>query len=285
MCLKLHKSHVWLLLSLVPFAILVICFQVLPLIVMFLESFRGDGGVGWGLDQYTKALTSKYYLLGLKNSVLISFCASAIGIVVALFAAYSITRFSRRMRDFLLMLSNMTSNFSGVPLAFAYIIILGSNGLFTLLFKQLGWTTLASIDLFSWFGLVCVYVYFQIPLAILLLYPTYYGIQVQWRESASLLGASTPQFWRHIGLPVIMPGIVGTFSILFANAMGAYATAYALVGGNYNLIAIRIGSLVAGDVAARPELAGALAVILAFTMVSAMLINEWMMRRVRRELG
>ncbi|WP_289141930.1 ABC transporter permease subunit [uncultured Brevibacillus sp.] len=271
--------------SLLPFAFLVLCFELLPLLVMVLESFRGDGGVGWGLEQYTKALTSKYYLQGLSNSFFISLCASAVGIVVALFAAYSITRFSQRMRDFLLMLSNMTSNFSGVPLAFAYIIILGSNGLFTLLFKQLGWTTLASIDLFSWFGLVCVYVYFQIPLAILLLYPTYYGIHQQWRESAALLGASTVQFWRYIGLPVILPGVVGTFSILFANAMGAYATAYALVGGNYNLIAIRIGSLVAGDVAARPELAGALAVILAITMVTAMLINEWMMRRVRRELG
>ncbi|WP_238933392.1 ABC transporter permease [Brevibacillus choshinensis] len=283
--MKSRKRHLWLLFSLLPFALLVICFQILPLFTMVAESFRGDGGVGWGLDQYTKALTSKYYLIGLKNSLVISLCSSAVGIVVALFAAYSITRFSRRVRDFLLMLSNMTSNFSGVPLAFAYIIILGSNGLFTLLFKQLGWTTLASIDLFSWFGLVCVYVYFQVPLAILLLYPTYYGISEQWRESAALLGASTAQFWRFIGLPVILPGVVGTFSILFANAMGAYATAYALVGSNYNLIAIRIGALVAGDVAARPELAGALAVLLAITMVGAMLINEWMMRRVRRELG
>lgn len=51
-----------------------------------------------------------------------------------------------------------------------------------------------------------------------------------------------------IGIPVMLPGIVGTFSVLFANAMGAYASAYALTSSNYNLVAIRIGSLIKGDI-------------------------------------
>lgn len=93
-----------------------------------------------------------------------------------------------RVRDRLLMLSNMTSNFAGVPLAFAYIILLGNNGVFTLLFKQWGWSVFADFDLYSWSGLILVYVYFQVPLALLLLYPSFYGIREQWREAASLLG-------------------------------------------------------------------------------------------------
>ncbi|WP_268794443.1 ABC transporter permease subunit [Paenibacillus sp. DMB20] len=105
-----------------------------------------------------------------------------------------------------------------------------------------------------------------------------------WRESAALLGASSLRFWRHIGLPVMLPSIVGTFSILIANAMGAYATAYALVGSNYNLVPIRIGSLVAGDVASQPQLGSALAVILGLMMVGAMWCNERMMSRFRRDL-
>jgi putative spermidine/putrescine transport system permease protein len=272
------------LLLVIPFILIVVAFELLPLLAMVIDSFHGEGGSGWSLEQYVTALSSKYYRVALQNSVLISLFSSLIGIVVALFAAYSITRFSARTRERILTFSNMTSNFAGVPLAFAYIILLGNNGLFTLLFQQLGWELFAGFDLYSWTGLTLVYVYFQIPLAILLLYPTYYGIQEQWKESAYLLGASAFQFWRHVGLPVILPGAVGTFSILFANSMGAYATAYALVGSNYNLLSIRIGSLVAGDVTTRPELAGALAVILAVTMVTAMWLNERMMRRVRRDL-
>lgn len=180
------------------------------------------------------------------------------------------------------MLSNMTSNFAGVPLAFAYIILLGNNGVFTLLFKQWGWSVFADFDLYSWSGLILVYVYFQVPLALLLLYPSFYGIREQWREAASLLGAGPWQFWKTIGLPILTPAIFGTLGILFANAMGAYATAYALVGGNYNLLAVRIGSLVAGDVVTQPEMGSTLAVLLGLTTILAVYLNHLMVRRTER---
>jgi putative spermidine/putrescine transport system permease protein len=178
------------------------------------------------------------------------------------------------------MLSNMTSNFAGVPLAFAYIILLGNNGVFTLLFKQWGWSVFDGFNLYSWSGLILVYVYFQIPLALLLLYPAFYGIREQWREAAALLGAGPWQFWKTVGLPVLSPAIFGTLGILFANAMGAYATAYALVGGNYNLLAVRIGSLVAGDVVTQPEMGSTLAVLLALSTLLAVFLNQRMMRRM-----
>jgi len=162
--------------------------------------------------------------------------------------------------------------------------MLGNSGLFTILFQRWGLDIFSEFNLYSWSGLVMVYVYFQLPLAILLLYPIYFEIKEQWREAAHLLGASDMQFWLQVGLPVIMPGLVGTFSILFANAMGAYATAYALVGSNYNLLSVRIGALISGDVYARPQLASALAMLLALSLIAAMLTNEYMMRRIRRDL-
>lgn len=270
--------------SLLPFLVLVIGFEVLPLLGMIYSSFQSDDGQSFTLMQYETALANKFYWKGITNSILISLGSSVIGIVVSLIAAYSVTKMPERIQSLFLLFSNMTSNFAGVPLAFAYIILLGNNGLFTLLFHKLGWSLFANFDLYSWTGLMLVYVYFQVPLGILLLYPTYSGIHKAWREAASLLGANARQFWVHIGFPVILPGVVGTFSILFANAMGAYATAYALVGSNYNLLATRIGSLIAGDVFARPQLGSALAVLLALTMIFAMLFNEKMMNLVRRDL-
>ena len=215
---------------------------------------------------------------------MISLFSAGISIVVALFAAYSITRYSGKTRDRLLMIANMTSNFEGIPLSFSYIILLGNNGLFTMLFARWGWDVLAGFNLYSWTGLVLVYVYFQIPLAMLLVYPAFYGIQKEWREAASLLGATSFHFWRHIGVPVLLPSAAGTFSILFANAMGAYATAYALVGSNYNLISLQIASLVASDVALRPNLGSALGVLLASIMIATMLLNERLLRQWRRDL-
>ncbi|MFC5469272.1 ABC transporter permease [Cohnella suwonensis] len=272
----------WALLGLVPFALMVLAFQFAPILSMVKGSFSVSDGSGITLKHYDKILHSAYYLQAIKNSLLISAYSSIVGIAVGLACAYSITRFAPAIRDRLLLLSNMTSNFAGVPLAFAYIILLGNNGVFTLLFREWGWNAFAGFDLYSWTGLVLVYVYFQVPLALLLLYPSFYGIREQWREAAALLGAGRWQFWRTIGLPMLAPAIFGTLGILFANAMGAYATAYALVGGNYNLLAIRIGSLVAGDIVNQPELGSALAVLLALSTLLAVFLNHLMTKRSLR---
>jgi putative spermidine/putrescine transport system permease protein len=258
---------------------MVAAFQLAPILSMLTGSVKSEGGLGFTISYYSTILQSAYYLQAIKNSLLISVSSSVVGMIVGLICAYSITRFSPRMRDRLLMLSNMTSNFAGVPLAFAYIILLGNNGVFTLLFKQWGWNVFADFNLYSWTGLILVYVYFQVPLALLLLYPSFYGIRDQWKEAASLLGASKWKFWSTIGIPVLTPAVFGTLGILFANAMGAYATAYALVGGNYNLLAVRIGSLVSGDVVNQPQLGNALAVILALSTLLAVYLNHKMTQR------
>jgi len=265
-----------------PFLVLVLLFFLVPLLYMLITSFQNSEG--FTLAQYQSVLTNDYILQGFKNSITLSVISAVIALIVTLFAVYAIMRFSEPVREKILILTNLTSNFSGIPLAFAFIVLLGNSGLFTLLFDKWGIDTLSSFSLYSWGGLLLIYIYFQLPLALMLLYPIYDGIQQQWKDAAALLGASTWQFWMKIGIPVMLPGIVGTFSVLFANAMGAYASAYALTSSNYNLVAIRIGSLIKGDIFAQPELASAIAVILAVTMVMAMLLSEWSISKTRRKL-
>lgn len=273
-----RRRH-WFLLGLIPFVVMIMMFQFAPIVSMLTGSITKGDGTGFTLTYFSKIFQSEYYLKAIKNSLLISIFSSLIGVTIGFICAYSVSRFSPKIQNRLIMLSNMTSNFAGVPLAFAYIILLGSNGVFTLLFKQWGWDVFAGFDLYSWTGLILVYVYFQVPLALLLLYPSFYGIREQWKEAASILGASNWQFWRTIGIPVLMPAVFGTLGILFANAMGAYATAYALVGSNFNILAVRIGNLVSGNVISEPQLGNALAVILALSTLLAVYLNHKMTQR------
>ncbi|MBG9737622.1 ABC transporter permease [Paenibacillus alvei] len=270
--------------TIIPLFIFVALFMFVPLFTMISGSFQEDGGGAFTFNQYKELFTNPYYWKAFENSILISLLSSFIGIIAAIFAAYALTRFPQRVQERLLVITNLTSNFAGIPLAFAFIVLLGNSGLFTMLFRQFGIDMTATFNLYSWAGLTIIYVYFQLPLAIMLLYPLYHAIQDNWKEAASLLGASPFQFWKRIGLPVLLPGIAGTFSILFANAMGAYASAYALTGSNYNLVPVRIGALVSGDIFARPELGSALGVLLGLTLLAAMLVNEWLTRKVRRDL-
>ncbi|GLH30719.1 MULTISPECIES: ABC transporter permease subunit [Pseudomonas] len=263
------------LLCLLPFAVFFVIFQIAPLAWVAINSVQSEAG--WGLANFSKVFASKFYLQALQRSLEISFWSSLFGIIIATLGAYSLRQVDSRLRDFVSAFANMTSNFAGVPLAFAFIILLGFNGALTLLLKQVG--LLEDFSIYSKSGLILVYTYFQIPLGVLLLYPAFDALREDWRESAALLGASHWQYWRHIGLPVLTPALLGTFVILLANALGAYATVYALTTGNFNVLPIRIAGLVAGDISLDPNLASALAMVLVGLMTVVTVVHQWLLKR------
>lgn len=266
----------WLgLLCLVPFAVFFIAFQIAPLAWVAINSLQSDAG--WGIDNFIKAFNSRFYRQAMQYSLEISFWSSLIGIFIAILGSYSLRKVPSRLRDFVSAFANMTSNFSGVPLAFAFIILLGFNGALTLILKQAG--IIDDFNLYSKTGLIILYTYFQIPLGVLLLYPAFDALREDWRESASLLGASGWDFWRHIGIPVLTPALLGTFVILLANALGAYATVYALTTGNFNVLPIRIAAMVAGDITLDPNMASALAMILVGMMTLVTVVHQWLLKR------
>ena len=267
----------WLaLLCLVPFAVFFFVFQIAPLLWVLVHSVQSEES-GWGLANFSKIFNSKFYLQAIQHSLEISFWSSLFGIVIAVLGSYSLRKVDSRLRNFVNAFANMTSNFSGVPLAFAFIILLGFNGSITIMLKQAG--IIEDFNLYSKSGLIILYTYFQIPLGVLLLYPAFDALREDWRESASLLGASSWQFWRHIGLPVLTPALLGTFVILLANALGAYATVYALTTGNFNVLPIRIAAMVSGDISLDPNMASALAVILVGLMTLVTLVHQWLLKR------
>ncbi|MBI6852671.1 ABC transporter permease subunit [Pseudomonas cichorii] len=266
----------WLgLLCLLPFALFFIVFQIAPLVWVMINSLHSEAG--WGFDNFAKAFSSRFYRQAIQFSLEISFWSSLFGIVIAVLGSYSLRNVDSRLRDFVNSFANMTSNFSGVPLAFAFIILLGFNGAVTLMLKQAG--IIEDFNLYSKTGLIILYTYFQIPLGVLLLYPAFDALREDWRESSALLGASSFQYWRYIGLPVLTPALLGTFVILLANALGAYATVYALTTGNFNVLPIRIAAMVSGDISLDPNMASALAMILVGLMTLVTVVHQWLLKR------
>jgi putative spermidine/putrescine transport system permease protein len=270
------KRGRWLaLLCLLPFALFFLLFQIAPLVWVAIHSLIS--GDSWSLANFQKIFASRFYLQAIQHSLQIAFWSSLIGMIFAILGSYSLRQVDSKLRDFVMAFSNMTSNFAGVPLAFAFIILLGFNGTLTLLLKQSG--VISDFNLYSKTGLIVLYSYFQIPLGVLLLYPAFDALRADWRESAALLGASPWQFWRHIGLPVLTPALLGTFVILLANALGAYATVYALTTGNFNVLPIRIAAMVAGDISLDPNMGSALAMVLVGLMLVITAAQQWLLKR------
>lgn len=203
----------------------------------------------------------------------VSLISTAAGIVVAFFAAFCHQRLGDRYRRVYTAILNMTSNFAGVTLAFSFMLLLGKTGVLIQLARKFGLESLSEFNFYSVQGLMITYIYFQIPLGTLLMIPAFDGIKSEWKESAQVLKASSFQFWLRIGVPVLAPSIWGTISILFANSLSAYGTAYALMGNNFSLMTIRIAGMFTGDVVQQVELGSAMSTLLALLMCASVFIN------------
>lgn len=267
------------LLALVPFLILVGLFEILPLVMVIIRSFMPENSIGLTLDHYVHIFTTRLYQQAVLNSILVSAVSSAIGILIAYFGAKAVHEGAPKLQRFFKTILSLTSNFAGIPLAFAYIILLGKVGVLVLWGKQHGIEALADFNLYSVWGLMIIYVYFQIPLATLLLIPSFSAIRKEWKECVSLMGGSQYIFWIKVGLPALRPAILGTISVLFANALAAYATAYALLQNNFSLIPIRLSEQFVGDITQHKEFGSALAVVLMVLMVFSILINDAILKK------
>ena len=271
-------------LLLAPFFLVALMFLVIPMALMVTSSFTSESTGAFTFANYIEVLTNPFYFQSFLNSGLISIFSSVAGLILAIFVSYAMTNLPDPIQDKLTVYINVAANFAGVPLAFAFIILLGNSGVFTLLLEDINLPFLGNFDLYSWQGLAITYLYFQIPLGILFIYPSLKKIRKEWKEAAFMLGASNWTYWRKVGLPSIMPSIAGTFVIMFANGMGTYETAYALTGSNVNLVTIRIAALVSGDIYARPIIGSTLAVIFAIIMIVILVFSQVLLKKVRRDL-
>ena len=275
------KTYIYLL-ALVPFLIVAMLYEIVPLITVIVKSFQPDGGTGFTLENYQSVFSKLLYQKAIINSIKISLTSAVAGIIIAFLGARAAHQHQGKLNHVFMTVLNMVSNFAGIPLAFAYMILLGNAGLVVNIGKELGINALSTYNLYTMNGMSLIYIYFQIPLSTLLLIPAFDGVQKQWKEACTLLGGTPGIFWRKVGIPVLMPSILGTFSVLFANALAAYATIYALMMDNIALLPVQIAGCFTGEVKIRAGLGGSLSVVMMAIMVIMILITNVLSRRFQK---
>jgi len=236
-------------------------FLILPTSLLIIGGFQDAAG-NFTLDNiYKLAQPSivRAYVLSFEISAASALGGALVGFVLAYAAVGG--GLPGWVRATLMTFSGVASNFAGVPLAFAFLATLGRNGLVTILLMNLFGFSLYStgFNLLNFFGLTLTYLYFQIPLMVLILTPALDGLKKEWREASSILGASSWQYWRYVALPVLWPSLLGSTLLLFANSFGAVATAYALTGSSLNIVTILLYAQIRGDVLHDQNLGYALA--------------------------
>jgi putative spermidine/putrescine transport system permease protein len=268
-------------LGLVPFIGYMLVFLGGPLFFV-ISGALSDADGRPTLDNVIASVTLPQYRLAFTSSLLLSGVSAVVGAVFGTFLAQAVLtgRENSPLRRIVSTASGVLAYFGGVPLAFAFIAALGQTGLATIFLRGIG------IDLYavgfridSLTGLTIAYIYFQIPLMVILVTPALEGLLPQWREAAENLGASAWAYWRHIALPALAPALGGATLVLFGNAFAAYATALALTSGSIPLLPTAIAAALSGNVLANQQNVGLalgldMVVVIAVIMVGYLFLQR-----------
>ena len=275
----------WAWLGLLPFFLFSVAFMFLPTAYLVVGSLEKDGKLS--LQNYADLQTG-IIPFSFGQSIEISLVTAVAGGILGFLVAYAVILggLPRFLRTATMTFSGVASNFAGVPLALAFIFTLGQLGIVTAFLKLFGFDIYAGGDfqLTGKFGLELVYLYFQIPLMVLIIAPAIDGLRKEWREAAENMGASPSDYWRRVALPILTPSILGTMVLLFGNAFGAQATAYQLTGGTLNIITLTISAQMRGDVLHNPGLGFAAAMGMVAIMAVSIGIYTVLQRRSERWL-
>ena len=209
-------------------------------------AFKGETG-GYTFANIVDIVQTPNLRHAYRQSIEISLVTALVGGLLGLLIAYAAIREGtpRWIRSAFTTFSGVAANFGGIPLAFAFIATLGTIGIVTQFLNNVFGVNIYEHGFAIWsrHGVELAYLYFQIPLMILVIAPAIDGLRAEWREASSNLGASSFQYWRHIGIPVLMPSLLGAVILLFGNSFAAYATAYGLTSGTgLPLVPILIGN-------------------------------------------
>jgi putative spermidine/putrescine transport system permease protein len=277
-----RRSWAWL--GLLPFFTFTGLFLLVPIGLLVAGSLHDEQG--HLTAQNYLDLTTPIIVNSFRTSIEISLVTAIIGGLIGFLLAYAALAggLPKFLLAPLLTFSGVASNFAGVPLALAFIYTLGQLGIVTVFLRDTFGIYLyqGGFTLYSKLGLELVYLYFQLPLMVLIITPAIDGLRREWREAAENLGATGWQYWRRIAIPILTPSILGAIVLLFGNAFGAQATAYQLTGGTIPIATILIGAQISGDVLHNVGLGYAMAMGMVVVMSIALVLYAVLSRRAER---
>ena len=270
----------------VPFLAYVAVFLFLPTLIIAAGAFvSSDGGVTIG---NFAALSRSFVVRATVNSVLISAATAVIGAILGAILTYAIALGNPAgvLRRVVTSACGVLAQFGGVTLAFAFLATIGPAGFLYLFLKDRG------VDFYAngyWIydirGLEVLYLYFQIPLMVLVFLPAVDGIKPQWREATESLGGNSWHYWRYIAGPLLFPAFLGGTLLLFANSFSAFATANALINQGGIILPQQISNYISSETGGSDAgVAQALAVLMIVIVTLVTVGYSLLQRRTSRWL-
>jgi putative spermidine/putrescine transport system permease protein len=246
-----------------PSVVVGLLFFVLPITVVLAEAF-GEAGAA-----FSRLAGDPVFWRGLKGSLLLGSVAPFAAIVVGTPVAMHLARMAPRRRTVLLFLISLPLTFSGLIVAYGFILVFGRAGFVTLLLAEFGVDpAVFGRIIYSPAGLGIAYAYYLIPRVVMVVLPVILNFDDAEIAAARSLGAGALRAYRDILIPQIAPSLVAAYCLTAAVAIGAYGTALALVGTQVNILPLVLYSKLSETGSDFPAVAALSVVLMAICCVA-----------------
>jgi putative spermidine/putrescine transport system permease protein len=218
-----------------PLALFFLVFFVAPLVQLFVLSLHNDtAGAVWGIGQYVHFLTDPFSLSVLGSTLLLGAEVTALCLVLGFPIAWLYHRVGSRAQTLIILIVLLPLLTSVVVRTFAWIVILGRQGIINSTLLSIGAIDTPIRLLYTQVGVVLALAQVQMPLMTLPLITALGRIDMNLEDASCSLGAgSWRTFWRVV-LPLALPGVIAGCTLTYAAAITAFIT-QSLVGGGQML--------------------------------------------------
>lgn len=226
----MKKSSAWIML--VPGLVILLVCLAIPLLRVLAPSIFSEG---YPFQSYVEFFKDEYYLKIFLRTVKIAVITTAVCMVGGIPTAYFISRCDKKWRGLLLAASIFPMMTNSVIRSFAWINILGSNGIINKFLLALGLADKPMKLLYTDFAIVIGSIYLFLPLMIVTVTGVMENIDDDMMEAAQSLGAARMEAFMKVIFPMSLPGIIVGGILVFTGTLTAYTTPQ-LLGGNSNMV-------------------------------------------------
>ena len=238
-------------------------FLLYPLSLLLKMAF--SDGVHFTLENFAKFFSRKYYSITLLNSFKVSIAATIASVVVGVVLGYFMSVFKVRGAKLLRMcivMATMSAPFVG---AYAWIMLLGRNGVITNFLSGLFDITMP--DIYGFNGIMLVFVTQLFPLVFLYVQGAMSKMDASLMEASENLGCTGFKRFFTVVLPLISPTVLAGALLVFVRAMSDFGTPM-LIGEGYRTFTVILYNEFVGEVSQNKGFASAIAIIaILITMV------------------
>lgn len=226
----MNKITGWILSS--PATLAVSLFLIIPVAATISFTFTASGGT---FAPYVDFFASGFQRTVLWRTFEIAALTTVISLIFGLLTAFVVSRSPPWMKSALIVLAVFPLLTGVVVRSFAWLIILGRNGVLNNSLEWLGIIERPLALLYSQTAVVLALIYIFIPLMILVLIGVLENIPDDLLQASASLGASPTKTFIQVILPLATPGLIVGAVLVFTASFTSYATPH-LLGGTRQMM-------------------------------------------------